>query len=478
MKFNYQTFDQHMAELYEKSGFPGVAITFRGPEGILYSKGFGFRSKEPELPVDGDTIFVIASMSKSLTAFCLCLLQEEGKVSLDDPVCKYLPSFKVPGTPQQMVTLKHLCMHTAGIPPIQTLEWSISCNSIERETEISRKMKAEAPNKMDKIEQIIDYIAQGDYRQEGYTTLGAPGEYMSYSNEGYAILSTVVDIVAGEPLEDFLMNRIFKPLGMNRTLLDLDGSEARKIANGNITSLFGRDDDGNLIWDDNFSVLPPFRGCANIKSTTNDITLYYQMLAEKGKVNGQQLFPEKAVDALIGIGFPTTVKPYYCLGLRKRLIGEVPVCEHYGGLHGSGTGGACIGDSYSIAVFCNEDEVDVDPFMWTAYNLVAGLPWDTTHYRATPNGETFSEPEVLTGHYVIMEGEPSYNDIFVKDGKLFANYYDTLVELRYCGESMFAAYSTDGKDSFVQSMEFHIRNNKAWSVCCGERFFIRIDQEN
>ncbi|MBR0385563.1 MAG: serine hydrolase, partial [Erysipelotrichaceae bacterium] len=323
-----------------------------------------------------------------------------------------------------------------------------------------------------------DYIAQGDYRQKGYHILGAPGEYMSYSNEGYAILSSVVDVVAGMPLEQFMMERVFRPLGMKRTMLDLDASEARKMADGNITSLFERDDDGALIWDDNYSVLPPFRGCACIYSTTNDMTLYYQMLAEKGKVNGKQVFPEAAVEELIGMRYPTTVRPYYCLGLRKRLIGSVPVSEHYGGLHGASTGGACIGDSYSISVFCNEGDVDVDPFMWVAYNLVAGLPWDTTHYRATPNGEKFENPEVITGHYVIMEGAPQYNDVYVKDGVIKATYYDSPVVLEYCGENMFAAYSDDEEHKFVNSMEFHIRDNSAWGVCCGERFFLRIEKED
>ncbi len=478
MKFDYQTFDQHMSELYQKYGFPGVAVTFRGPEGILYSKGFGVRCKEPEAPVDGDTVFIIASMSKSVTAFCLCLLEQEGKCSLDDPVSRYIPSFRIPGAPPQTVTLRHVCMDTSGLPRVQRRVLSISMDSIGRESEMSREVKAEAPNKMDRIEQIIDYIAQGDYRHEGYGIMGSPGEYMSYSNEGYAILSSVVDAVAGQPLEQFMMERVFRPLGMKRTILDLDGSQARKLAEGNITSLFERDDDGNLVWDDNFSVLPPFRGCACIYSTTNDMTLYYQMLAEKGRVNGIQVFPEAAVEELIGMRYPTTVKPFYCLGLRKRLIGSVPVCEHYGGLHGASTGGACIGDGYSISVFCNEGDVDVDPFMWVAYNLVAGLPWDTTHYRAVPNGETFADPEAITGRYVIMEGAPAYNVVYQQDGRLLADFEGTPVELRYCGGTLFAAYRTDEPDHFVNSMEFHIRDNKAWGVCCGERFHIRTDQEN
>ena len=105
---------------------------------------------------------------------------------------------------------------------------------------------------------------------------------MSYSNEGYALLSYVVDQVADMPLEDFLKERIFEPLGMTRTVLDLDGGEARILSGGNITSLFEKDADGKLIEDDDFSVLPPFRGCACMKSTAHDITKYYKMLCDGG----------------------------------------------------------------------------------------------------------------------------------------------------------------------------------------------------
>ena len=74
---------------------------------------------------------------------------------------------------------------------------------------------------MDRIEQIVDYISAGNYQPV------APGEYMSYSNEGYALLSYIVDQAAGITLEEFLKKRIFEPLGMTRTVLDLDGGEAR-----------------------------------------------------------------------------------------------------------------------------------------------------------------------------------------------------------------------------------------------------------
>ena len=90
---------------------------------------------------------------------------------------------------------------------MEPLEWSIAMNSRREESEWSRAMRQSAPNAMATIDQVIDYIAHCPY-----PTVGAPGENMSYCNEGYAILSYVVDQAAGVPLERFCQERIFAPL--------------------------------------------------------------------------------------------------------------------------------------------------------------------------------------------------------------------------------------------------------------------------
>ncbi|MGN0205129.1 MAG: serine hydrolase domain-containing protein, partial [Coprococcus sp.] len=342
MERNTEELDDYLEHLFERRGYPGMAVCIRGPEGFLYDRGFGYRSIEHKKAVDGDTVFGIASMSKSMTALACCILQTEGKLSLDDPVVKYFPDFHIPGAADECVTIRTLAMHRAGIPPMEPLEWSIAMNSIERDTHWYREMLKTAPNKMDRIEQIVDYISAGNYEP-----LGAPGEYMSYSNEGYALLSYIVDMAAGIPLEEFLMERIFKPLGMERTILDVDCSEAKALAGDNITSLFEREEDGSLVWDDNWSVLPPFRGCACVKSTARDMTRYYQMLCNDGVWNDRQVVPKEAAVLMYGGEFPLRREPFYCMGLQKSLIAGKMMCEHSGGLHGVSTQGGFIEGGYA-----------------------------------------------------------------------------------------------------------------------------------
>lgn len=472
MRKRTEELDNYLERLFEKRGYPGMAVCIRGPEGILYEKGFGYRSIEPEKAVDGDTIFGIASMSKSMTALACCILQTEGKMSLDDPVVKYFPDFHIPGAADECVTVRMLAMHRAGIPPMEPLEWSIAMNSIERDTHWYREMLRTAPNKMDRIDQIVDYISAGNYEP-----LGAPGEYMSYSNEGYALLSYIVDMAAGIPLEEFLMERIFKPLGMNRTILDLDCSEAKKMADGNITSLFERDEEGSLIWDDNWSVLPPFRGCACVKSTARDITRYYQMLSDHGMWEGRQVISPAAAALMYGEEFPLQQEPFYCLGLEKSRIAGKLMCEHSGGLHGVSTQGGFIEGGYAVAVLCNEGDLGMDEFQWACYNYILDLPLETMHYWAVPSGQSFGRPEMLCGDFLAREGLPVHCIVSVEDGRPVADYDGQKVNLLYSSKNNFVAVDAGNPEKRINTFQFYIRNGLAWGVKCGSRIYQRTVEE-
>lgn len=468
MKRDKKQLEKYLKEVFEKRGYAGMAISIRGPEGVLFEKGFGHRD-EAGNPADPDTIFGIASMSKSMTALACCMLHVEGKLNLDDPVTKYFPNLHIPGAPDECVTLRTIAMHRAGLPPMQPLEWSIAMNSIEPDSQWYRHMLKTAPNKMDRIEQVVDYIAEGRY-----TTLGEPGEMMSYSNEGYAVLSFVVDIAAGQTLEEFLDERIFRPLGMNRSVLDLDGSSARAMSGGNITSLFEWDDDGRLAADDNWSVLPPFRGCACVKSTASDMSRYYKMLADGGLWEGKQIVPAEAVELMTGRAYPLRKEPFYCLGLRKRIVAGRTVLEHSGGLHGVSSFGGYLEGGYSAAVLCNQGDLDVEEFQWICYNYCLGLPLDQKHEWADPVGRTFSMPQAVCGDFLAEEGLPAHCTVRLEDGVLKAVYGGRDTVLEYCGGTVFAAMDAENPKRRVSTFRFFIRDGQAWAVRCYNRVYQRV----
>lgn len=461
--------DSFLEKKVKEYNFPGVAVAVHGPDGLTFEKGYGYRDLDKKITPDADTIFGIASMGKSMEALCCCILAAEGRISLDDPVSKYRPDFRVPGNPADTVTIRHLGMHTTGIPPMEPLEWSIAVNTPDRHSDWDVKMQESAPNSMSTIEQIIEYIANCPY-----PTLGGSGEYMSYSNEGYAVLCYVVDAAAGEPLEDFLDKRIFRPMKMTRSTLDTDASRARAIAtDGNITALFEADEKGNIVGDEQWSILPPFRACACVKSTAHDMARYYQCLSNKGVLDGEQVIPAKAVELMIGAGFPEQEKAVYCMGLNKRVEDGHVYCEHSGGLHGvSSEGGLLKDENYGFAVLCNEGDVDPSGLIWALYNWVLGYPLDRPHRWLFPVEEEFSEPQALYGSYICHEGVPVTAIVYQDEGRLMVEKDGSIYHLRHCGQGWFQLM--DEKEEIQGRMHFLIRNGQAWGVQVFTRIYTRI----
>lgn len=468
LKIDTKALDERIQRLIRKDRLPGVTLCIKGPDGVVFEKAYGFRDAALTIPTDMDTMFGIASMSKSITCLAISILETEGKLSWDDPVYKYFPTFSVPGAPRDTVTLRTLAQHTSGIPPMEPLEWSIAVNSINRSGEWIDAMRASAPNAMDKIEQIIEYIANCKY-----PTVGAPGENMSYSNEGYAVLSYIVDYAAGIPLEQFCMERIFQPIGMMRTIMDDDCISAHALSGGNITSLFEREN-GELVCDDNWSILPPFRGCAMVKSTARDMAAYYRCLSNYGIHEGRQVIPQAAVEAMIGPSIPSQEIACYGLGLYKRVKCGKTICEHSGGLHGVSTkGGLLLGEGYGFAVLCNCGDEDMDDIMWTLYNAVMGLPLDVCHRWFIPVGRAFSDPQMLLGRYVGHEGVPSIVTVREEGHELRAIVNQRDLRLVYCGGLRFLGMDPAEPERVRSRLEFFTRSGQAWGVRCGSRIFGR-----
>lgn len=464
--------DDCLKKKFEELKVSGVSVAIRGPEGYTFERGYGYRDLDRSIAPDGNTIFGIASMGKSMAALSIAILAAEKKLKLDDPVSKYIPDFSVPGNPKESVTIRHLATHTTGIPPMEPLEWSISMNTPGRETEYDKKMKKSAPNKMETIEEIIEYIANCPY-----PTLGESGQYMSYSNEGYAVLCYVVDEAAGMPLEQFLSERIFEPIGMTRSVLDQDASLARKIArDGNITALFEQDekDADKINGDEDWSILPPFRACACVKSTAHDMARYYQCLSNQGIIDGKQAIPAEAVEYMIGSGFPELTKPTYCFGLNKRVEDSHVYCEHSGGLHGvSSEGGLLKGENYGFAVLCNEGEMDMTKMLWILYNAVLGYPLEREHVWLFPTETSFTEPQMLLGKYICHEGVPVIARVYLEDGKLMTEKDGETYSLVFCGETWFKLLDKEGKAA--GRMHFWVKNEKAWGVQVYTRIYQRME---
>lgn len=469
MTRDIQALDAHLRAVVRARDIPGCAVAAWGPDGEVFARGYGRGDPDGARPIDADTVFGIASMSKSQLALALCMLECEGRLSLEDPVYRHLPAFRLAGIPSGAVTLRHLLMHTAGIPPTPLMGWSIAMHAVSRDEPWIRAMRSTAPGPVDTAGDILAYLAE----MPG-PMLGAPGEIMSYCNEGFALLSTVFDQAAEMPLEAFLSERVYAPLGMARTVLDDHNERARPLSGGNITQLFERGEDGRLTCDDEPSVAPPYRGCGWVKSTARDMAAYYRCLSSYGRHAGGQVLPAAAVKRMVGAGIPLSRRACYGLALNKRAVGSRVLCEHGGGLHGvSSLGGFFLGEGRGFAVLTNIGDIDVEPLLWPLYAFAMGDALDTKYYDFTPAGRPFSDPGMAVGIFSANEGDSPDITIEQNGGGLIASQGGKAFPLAWCDGTRFVSLDENGW--LKLRVEPLIRNGRAWAARVGSRVYLRKD---
>src|SRR6266545_1490242 len=128
-----QQYERFAADLIERSGIPGAAVALAQDGQVVYERGFGHRDAAGALPVTPDTRFGLGSVTKSFPALCIAQLEETGKLSIADPVVKWLPEFKLPRSEDARYTseiaIHHFLTHSSGIPPEPALI-SARANSI------------------------------------------------------------------------------------------------------------------------------------------------------------------------------------------------------------------------------------------------------------------------------------------------------------------------------------------------------------
>ena len=171
---------------------PGCAVAVVKNGAVIFQKGYGLANLEYAVPITPNTIFHIASESKQYVAFCMLLLEKEGKLSLDDDIRKYLdyvPDFG------QKITIRHLIYHTSGLRD----QW---------------QLLAAAGWQLDDVitqEHIIKLVSKQK------TLNFTPGEEWLYCNTGYTLMAEIVQKVSGLSLRQYADKYIFGPLGMKDT---------------------------------------------------------------------------------------------------------------------------------------------------------------------------------------------------------------------------------------------------------------------
>jgi serine beta-lactamase-like protein LACTB, mitochondrial len=185
-----------LLEGMRRSAIPGAAVTVMRNGHVVWSEGLGWADVENQIPVSTLTKFRIASISKPLTATAVGLLVERGKLDLDAPVQRYVPSFPQKAYP---ITTRQLAGHLAGVRHYASL--------VEFQNQRHYDTVLDALN-----------IFKND------SLLFRPGDRFSYSSYGWILISAVVEGAAGEPFLTFMRQQVFDPIGMRQTTAEYPDS--------------------------------------------------------------------------------------------------------------------------------------------------------------------------------------------------------------------------------------------------------------
>lgn len=248
------------------------AVTLVAREGkIVHLGAVGLADLDEKRPMAEDTLFAIASMTKPITATAVMILRDEGKLSLDDPVSKYIPEFaeaKLNGKAVgQEITLKQLLTHTSGVVGDQQNDGSL---------ESTAKMLAARP-------------------------LGfAPGENWVYS-PGLTVCGRVVEVVSGQPFERFLRERIFEPLGMKDTTFNPTAEQQMRLAR-----LYKPSEDKKSLvatthWINDLSADRTPNPSGGLFSTARDMAQFYQAILNGGELDGHRILSPEAMKEMTTI---------------------------------------------------------------------------------------------------------------------------------------------------------------------------------
>ena len=263
-----------LSTLHEAGDFNGVVLAAEKGH-VAYLKAFGDADLEGT-PLETDSVFRLASVSKAFTGMAITMLRDEGKLSIKDDVRKHLNEF-----PYEGVTIRHLLHHTSGLPDYVSLleeHWDVENKSKPQKRKIARSPDA--------LRMLIKHKPKIQF---------APGEKHEYSNTGYITLGLIVQRVSGKPFGQFLHERIFEPLEMKNTVLFNPKSppEISKQVIG-----FRKIGTGKAKNDENF--LNGMFGDGEVYSTVEDMlkwdqALYTDQLVSKKSIN-EILTPGKTND--------------------------------------------------------------------------------------------------------------------------------------------------------------------------------------
>ncbi len=356
---NLALFEEYMAKKIDASKAVGMAVAVIDKDGnTLYQHFHGCRDRDNKLPVDENTVFGLASITKSFTALAITQLVDKGLVDVFAPVQRYVPEFKNPD-----IMMWQLLSHCAGFMPMERMLVVDIAKELGLTPQDGDYAYSEAISKL-AAQKLIDRMNS----QTKFT--GRPGENFSYSNDGFALLGDIVGRLGGEKTHaDYLKKHVLAPLGMARSGCDFIWNDA------NVTRQYEEKDgvinDESTLYSGAFALM----GEGNMKSTLGDMKKYVGMYLRRGVAEGgRRIASSYGIGQMVRPRVTERPNDYYCFGLNSTAMGEMTMVSHGGNLPGFATNMCWSYEAGAGAiVLCNTSGAASGDIARAALRMAAGM---------------------------------------------------------------------------------------------------------
>ncbi len=370
---------------YNRPNSPGCAVGVIQDGHFVYRKGYGMGSLELGVPLSAESVFYLASVSKQFTAASVVLAAEQGFLSLDDDVRKYVPELPDYG---HVITLRQMLHHTSGFRDFETLMF------------LSGRDLADLHSK----QEMLDIIA----RQKGLNNI--PGDEWIYSNTNYFLLAEVVKRATKKSLAEFAAENIFQPLGMVHTRFYDDHT---LVMPGRVAAYDpGSDGKFQENWSTNFDTVGP----GGLMSSVDDMLLWDKNF-DKNQLGKGTLLKEMQTRGVLNSGNETE----YGFGLELSTYRGLPTVGHDGALFGYRTGILRFPEQhFTVVCLCNLSSADPSNLVRKVADLYLEKSLQAEAGIAPASGSgSLPDPSLFAGKYLDPHKHFAYS-FTVSGGNLMA----------------------------------------------------------
>ncbi|UYP48636.1 D-aminopeptidase [Candidatus Lokiarchaeum ossiferum] len=410
---NLTKIENFIRKTMRKKKVPGLSIGIIQGDKVLHARGYGYRDLEKGLSMTADTLIGIASVTKSITAFAIMKLVQEGKLSLEESVATYLS--RPPFSNHPEIKLKHLLSHSSGIPAAdaQLAQMFYNLGDFKNIYPVATK------------DDFFYHIsAPDDYN------LFKPEEKFFYNNDMFTCLGFIIENITGKKYSEYIQELIFEPLQIKRATFSKEEYDQDPL-NDKIVGYLPKTQDGKQsLRRVNLSMYEFLQAPGGLNISANDMLKYAQLILNRGKWDGKEILTDemfsKLWDPIISCPYGLTPEGKYALGwvIDDSYLGTKLV--HHGGGLGTSCTSLILAPDLNLGIYVGQNSCNISPSIIARYALAIILGKDPhqelKELQVEPildeiQGKYYA-PHDLYSAEILLEGGVLWAKLQIDDGSL------------------------------------------------------------